>query len=100
MTGCTPVHGNIQNATARAWRASGELGTTISSPDLVLLGVNRISVVRFNDCGPVLPDKLLDEIGLPNTPLALHQTDEWVGSGQKVFQSGFDVHVSQSVGHP
>src|SRR6202023_3592121 len=26
MTGCTPVHGNIQNATAKAWRASSELG--------------------------------------------------------------------------
>src|SRR3989442_6927811 len=27
MTGCTPVHGNIQNAVAKAWRASSELGT-------------------------------------------------------------------------
>src|SRR5437660_2459452 len=27
MTGCTPVHGNIQNAAAKAWRASSELGT-------------------------------------------------------------------------
>src|SRR5467141_156365 len=26
MTGCTPVHGNIQNATAKASRASSELG--------------------------------------------------------------------------
>src|SRR5438034_10543456 len=26
MTGCTPVPGNIQNATAKAWRASSELG--------------------------------------------------------------------------
>src|SRR6266446_6005530 len=26
MTGCTPVHGNIQNATAKAWRASSEPG--------------------------------------------------------------------------
>src|SRR5438477_11715737 len=26
MTGGTPVHGNIQNATAKAWRASSELG--------------------------------------------------------------------------
>jgi hypothetical protein len=26
MTGCIPVHGNIQNATAKAWRASSELG--------------------------------------------------------------------------
>ena len=25
MTGCTPVHGNIQNATVKAWRASSEL---------------------------------------------------------------------------
>src|SRR5207237_2486671 len=26
MTGCTPVHRNIQNAAAKAWRASSELG--------------------------------------------------------------------------
>src|SRR5580704_8387642 len=26
MTGCTPVHGNIQNAAAKAWRAVSELG--------------------------------------------------------------------------
>jgi hypothetical protein len=33
MTGCTPVHGNIQNATAKAWRASSELGALGCQPD-------------------------------------------------------------------
>ena len=46
-TGCTPVHGNIQNATAKAWRASSELGYRQNrSPNLVYLGVNRTSMVQ------------------------------------------------------
>src|SRR5438132_2746903 len=46
MTGCTPVHGNIQNAAPKTRRASSELGYRQPPPNLVLLGVNRTSMVQ------------------------------------------------------